>query len=153
MFKPWLFSSHQTDWITTARCLLCLAFLYAKEDSPMKLLEAVCSCLRLLKSSIATSVLFVYIVYIACCSIRLRCLSLSIPFSFILMVFAFVAFAYCFNEKRWYTVFILVTICICTLAHSSYTRVRILDLQRSLCRLRFINLHLLDCCIRICLLN
>ena len=100
-------SSHKTDWILTTRCLICLVVLYAHANSMMKVLEAEYSCLRLLKSFIATSTLFAYFDHIACC-----CVSLSIPFSFIFMVFAFVTLAYCSNVKWYYTVFIWLTILI-----------------------------------------
>ena len=74
-FKPWLFASHATshkaDWITTTRCLLCLALFYEQLISLMKVLEVERSGLRLLENSIAITYLFAYNVH-SCC-VRFRC--------------------------------------------------------------------------------
>ena len=60
-------SSHQTNWITTTRCLLCLVFLLPCTNSLTNVLEVECSCLGFLENSFLTSFLFVYFVHIACC--------------------------------------------------------------------------------------
>ena len=57
--------SHNTDWILTIRCL------YAHVKSLTNILEVENSCVRFLEDSIATSLLFTYLVLIACCSVCL----------------------------------------------------------------------------------
>ena len=61
--------SHKADWILPTSCLLCLLFLYV--NSLMNILEVECSCSKFFENSIATSLLFVYFIYIACCCVHL----------------------------------------------------------------------------------
>ena len=103
------------DWIFTTRCLFCLAHA----NSLVTVLRVECSRFWLLDNYIATLLLFVYCVHIACCCVLAH---LSIPFSFTLIhdvvgllvnefvVVVGLAFVNRFNFKRWYSISIFVTI-------------------------------------------
>ena len=76
------------DWILTAGCLLCLAFLYADANSLMNILEVVC-------------------VFCSHCLSSVRLLVYPL-FSHTNVVGLLVV--YCINVKRWYTVSIFVAV-------------------------------------------
>ena len=102
-------SSHENDWIlTTTYCLLSLAFLCLTNILIRTLVVSPSSLLY-------RNLIFVYFVHIACCFVLAYMSILFVSYwccwftcnNFV--IFVCVAFAH-FNFKRYYTVFICVTI-------------------------------------------
>ena len=74
-------SSHKTDWITTARCLLCLGFLYSYKNSLTKR-----SSSRMFMFSLSRELCRIFIVVCIFCSHCLLLLSFSYLSPFLILM-------------------------------------------------------------------
>ena len=95
-------------WLPVLSCLF--IFLYAHVNSLTNILEVECLCFRFLENSIATKLLLMCFVHIACCCVRLLVYPYFPHWCCWFSLCVCIAFNYRFNHvKPWYTVSIFVS--------------------------------------------